>query len=124
MSCDFAFSSDVRPQDTPSILGSVGANPHGRDIWWSFVQTNWKILVSRYGDGGHTLSRIIKAIGGSAEEKHLKSITKFFNTHEAPGAKRAVEQLKEKLESNILWLNRDKKIIEKFLVWISSMKQS
>lgn len=123
MTCDFAFSSFVRPQDTPSILHSVGANPHGRDIWWRFVTKNWKTLVSRYGDGGHTLSRIIKALGGSAEEKHLSAIKKFFGSHDAPGAKRSVEQLKEKLESNILWLKRDKRTIEKFLVWMNSTTQ-
>ena len=73
------------------------------------------MLVSRYGDGGHTLSRLIKAIGGSAEEKHLKSFKKFFTTHPAPGAKRSVEQVLERLEGNVAWLKRDQKIIEKFL---------
>jgi hypothetical protein len=72
------------------------------------------MLVSKYGDGGHTLSRLIKAISGSAEEKHLKSFKKFFATHDAPGAKRSVEQVLERLEGNIAWLKRDSKNIELF----------
>ncbi len=113
--CDFAMSKDVRIQDTVGILSSVGANPVGRDIWLNFIQKNWKTLVSRYGDGGMALSRVVKAIAGSAEEKHFKSYKKFFATHNAPGAKRSVDQVLERLEGNILWLKRDKKAIAKFL---------
>ncbi len=113
--CEFALSHNVRKQDTIGILSSVGANPLGRDIWLSFVQKNWKTLVARYGDGGHTLARLVKAIAGSAEEKHFKQYKKFFTTHEAPGAKRAVQQVIEHLEGNVAWLKRDGKKIEKFL---------
>ncbi|MEK9182709.1 MAG: ERAP1-like C-terminal domain-containing protein, partial [Patescibacteria group bacterium] len=89
--------------------------PLGRDIWWNFVKKNWKMLMSRYGGGGFTLARLVKAISDSAEDRHLKSFKKFFKTHDAPGAKRAVEQVIERLESNIAWLKRDGKEIEKFL---------
>lgn len=114
--CEFAMSPFVRIQDTVGILSAVGSNPKGRDIWWNFMQKNWKTLVSRYGEGGLTLGKAVKAIGGSAEEKHFTAIKKFFATHEAPGAKRAIEQLLERLEGNIAWLKRDGKIIDKFLL--------
>ncbi len=113
--CKFAMSKDVRIQDTIGIISSIGANPLGRDIWLHFIQKNWKVLVSRYGDGGHTLARLVKAISGSAEKKHLKSFKKFFSVHEAPGAKRAIQQVIERLEGNIAWLERDGKIIKNFL---------
>lgn len=109
MVCEFAMSKSVRIQDTVGILSGVGSNPLGRDIWWSFVKANWKTLVSRYGEGGLTLARAVKAIGGSAEEKHLSSFKKFFQTHDASGAKRAIDQVIERLEGNITWLKRDYK---------------
>lgn len=115
MVCDFAMSKEVRNQDTVGIISSVGISIHGRDVWWNFVKTNWETLVTRYGDGGHTLSRLIKAISGSAESKHLIEFKKFFKTNKAPGAKRAIEQVKEKLASNNAWLKRDGKNIDKFL---------
>ena len=111
----FALSKHVRIQDTIGILSSVGMNPLGRDIWMKCIKYNWKLLVSRYGQGGLTLGRAIKAIGGSAEDKHLKALNEFFKTHEAPGAKRSIDQVLERLEGNIAWLKRDRKIIEKFL---------
>ena len=113
--CEFALSKNVRTQDTISILSSIGVNPIGRDIWWNFIKKNWKILVSRYGEGGLNLGRTVQAISGSAEEKHFKDFKKFFATHDAPGAKRAIDQVLERLEGNIAWLKRDKKIIERFL---------
>ncbi len=113
--CEFTMSSDVRIQDAVGIISMVGANSSGRDIWMNFVMKDWKTLVSRYGDGGHTLSRLVKAISSSAEEKHFKAFKKFFTTHDAPGAKRSVEQVLERLEGNILWLKRDKKIIKNYL---------
>ncbi len=115
LTCEFSMSKDVRIQDTVGILSSVGANPLGRDIWWNFMKKNWKTLVSLYGQGGLTLGRAVKCIGGSAEEKHFKDIKKFFATHEAPGAKRSIDQVLERLEGNIAWLKRDQKIINEFL---------
>jgi aminopeptidase N len=114
MVCVFAMSKHVRKQDTVSTLYRVGMNPVGRNIWWNFVQKNWKTLVSRYGEGGLTLGRAVGAISGSAEEKHLASFKKFFATHEAPGAKRAIEQVIERLEGNVEWLKRDSSTIKQF----------
>jgi puromycin-sensitive aminopeptidase len=113
--CEFAMSKHVRTQDTVGILSSIGSNPLGRDIWWQFLQKNWKTLVSRYGEGGLTLGRAIKAISGSAEPKHFKSFKKFFATHPAPGAHRAISQVLEHLEGNIAWLKRDEKNIDDYL---------
>ncbi|MEO5635175.1 MAG: M1 family metallopeptidase [Candidatus Paceibacterota bacterium] len=115
LTAEFAMSPTVRIQDTVSILSGVGMNPKGRDIWWKFITKNWKTFVERYGQGGLTLGRAIKAIGSSAEEKHLRVLKKFFATHDAPGAKRSIDQVIEKLEGNILWLERDKHLIKEFL---------
>ena len=105
----------MRTQDTISILSSLGSNPFGRDVWVTCLKTNWKVFVSRYGDGGHTLSRLVKAISTSPEKKHLAFFQSFFKTHDAPGATRSIEQVKERLESNIAWVARDGKSIDKLL---------
>ncbi len=115
MACEFAISKHVRIQDSVGILSGIAGNPHGRDVWFSFINKNWKLLTSRYDGGGFTLARLVKGISSSAEEKHFKSFKKFFSNHEAPGAKRAIEQVLERLESNIAWLKRDGKIIGEFL---------
>jgi len=115
----FALSSDVRAQDTISILSTIGLNPLGRNIWLKCIKQNWKTLVYRYGDGGHTLARLMKAISFSAEEKHLKTFKDFFKKNPAPGAERSVKQVIEKMESNILWQKRDKRDLKKFFKYYS-----
>ncbi len=120
LACEFAFSPNVRSQDSIGILSSVGANPIGRDIWLKFIRKNWKTLVTRYGDGGHSLARLVKAISASATSKHLKIFKNFFATHEAPGAKRAIQQVLERIEGNIEWLKRDKKSIKKLLAKLAT----
>jgi puromycin-sensitive aminopeptidase len=116
---DFSISKDVRPQDTTSIISSVAINPLGRDIWLCFIAKNWSTLVSRYGDGGHTLGRLLKAISNTPEKKHLEFLRTFFKTHPAPGAKRSVEQVLERIENNVAWLDRDGKEIKKYLLSIA-----
>jgi puromycin-sensitive aminopeptidase len=111
----FALSEHVRIQDTMSILSSLAANPFGRDIWFNSVKSNWPAFVSRYGDGGHSLGRLIKAISASPEQKHFKTFKDFFSKNAAPGAKRAIEQVLERMAGNIAWLERDKKALSKFL---------
>jgi puromycin-sensitive aminopeptidase len=113
--CQFALSKHVRAQDAIFILMSVGINPFGRDVWLKCIKKNLQLLTSRYGEGGNTLARLIKAISSSAEEKHLREFTVFFKTHKASGAERAIEQVKEKIEGNIEWLKRDRGDIKKFL---------
>jgi puromycin-sensitive aminopeptidase len=112
---EFALSNYVRAQDTIGIISSIGMNPMGRKLWLKCLKYKWPIFIDRYGDGGHTLGRLVKAISGSAEKKHLQKFTEFFKTHKAPGAARSVEQVKERLESNIDWLERDGKSIDKML---------
>ena len=54
LSMHFALSNEVRIQDTIGILSSIGANPLGRNIWLKSLKQNWKMLVTRYGDGGNS----------------------------------------------------------------------
>lgn len=112
---EFAISSDVRPQDSIGILSGIAVNPKGRMIWLKFMKYNWDTMLSRYGDGGYTLSRMMKAISNTPEEKHLKYFRDFIKNHKTPGAERAVEQVLERIENNILWKNRDQKEINNFL---------
>jgi aminopeptidase 2 len=111
----FALSKDVRPQDTIGILSYLAMNPNGRDIWVKCMKTNWQIMLNRYGDGGHSLGRLLYALGNSPEKKHLDFYKTFFKNRPAPGADRSIEQVKERIEANVLWLKRDAKALDKFL---------
>jgi len=112
---NFALSPHVRTQDTPSILAGLALNPLGRMIWLKCIKYNWDTFLSRYGDGGHTLSHLIQPIAVSPEKKHLEYFKTFFASRPAPGALRTIEQVLERMENNVLWLSRNGKKISKYL---------
>ncbi|MBS3914363.1 MAG: ERAP1-like C-terminal domain-containing protein, partial [Bacteroidetes bacterium] len=111
----FALSEHVRPQDTIGILSYLALNPLGRDIWIKCMKTNWQTMLNRYGDGGHSLGRLLEILKNSPEKKHLDFYKTFFKNRPAPGAARSIEQAKERIEANVLWLKRDAKALDKFL---------
>lgn len=111
----FAFSENVRSQDTISILSSVAGNPLGRDIWFKSLKINWQTILNRYADGGHSLGRLIKGISLTPEDKHIKNLINFFKDKESRSAKRSIEQTIERMEINNLLYKRDLRGLEKFL---------
>ncbi len=112
---EFALSKSVRSQDTLGMVAGVWGNPVGRDLAWNFVKKNWPIFLERYGGGGYSLSRFIKAGAVFNTREQYSDFKKFFKTHPAPGASRSVEQVLEKIDGNIRWLERDGEKIGRWL---------
>ncbi len=111
---NFALSKNVRNQDTPFMIAQVWQNPVGRDIAWKFVKKNWKEILKNYGEGGF-ISRLLSPLEGHKITKDLVDIKKFFNKNIAPGAERTLEQVYERINSNIAWLKADKNSIKNWL---------
>ncbi len=111
----FSLSKKVRTQDAPFILGSTWASLHGRDQSWKFVKKNWKVLLNKYGEGGHFLSRLISPLEAHTKIKDLQGAKKFFAKNSAPGANRTIEQAYERIASNVAWLAEDKEDIKEYL---------
>ena len=111
----FALSSDVRSQDAPHLLASIWMNKSARDATWKFIQKNWPTILTRYGEGGHFLSKLLSPLGGHTDKKDLLDAKKFFKTHPAPGATRTLEQAYERIASNAEWIEDDKKDIENWM---------
>ncbi len=111
----FIMSGKVKDQDVPFLLSSTWQNPEGRELTWNFVKNNWAILLKKYGEGGHFLSRLLSPLGSHSSLKDLKDIQKFFAKNPAPGSERSLLQSYEKIESNSAWIRDDKKIIKNWL---------
>lgn len=112
---NFILSDEVKDQDTPHMLVMVWQNKDARTQTWNFIKKNWKVILKKYGQGGHFLSRMLSPIGLYKTKKDLLLFKDFFNKNEAPGATRSLEQAYEKIEGNIAWIRDDLKIIEKWL---------
>ncbi|MDO8655779.1 MAG: ERAP1-like C-terminal domain-containing protein, partial [Nanoarchaeota archaeon] len=90
-------------------------NVHGRKLGWAFLKKNWKKIGEAYGDGNHLLSRLISILNRNTTRVAHDDIKKFFKTHSAPAAARTIDQTLEYIDSNVRWLKRDGKNIEKWL---------
>ena len=111
----FIMSDEVRMQDRNSAFASVLVNPRGRALGWEFIKRNWKAIGEAYGDGNHLLSRLIQALNRNTTREAYNDIKIFFKKNKAPAAERTILQTLEHVDSNVRWLARDGKRIEKWL---------
>jgi len=51
--------SEVRSQDTVSVIGGVTGSAEGRELAWKFVQDQWPELYERFSSG-FLLARLVK----------------------------------------------------------------
>lgn len=111
---EFSMSKHVRSQDTPFILASIWRNKVGRDLTWSFIKSNWDIILNRYGESNF-LTKFLPFLGYHTKKDDLLDAKKFFIKNVAPGAEKTLKQAYEQLESNIAWIKDDMKDIKNWL---------
>jgi puromycin-sensitive aminopeptidase len=109
-----AFSPEVRAQDAFKVISLMSSNPIGIDIAWKYIRENWKEVEERFA-GGHLFSRFIAPFSKFTTNKKALEIEKFFTKNKAHGIERTVAQTLEKIRSNAVFLEKNKKDIEIFL---------
>ena len=102
-----SLTTDVRLQDTISVVSSVAANPHGRQLAWHFLKSNWPEFDRRYGTGGFGLMRLVAMCGSFNTQESLDDVEAFFTKNPAPAAERTIRQSVEKIRLSIKWLERN-----------------
>ena len=115
-SLERSLSSDVRLQDTISVISGVAANPQGRKLAWEFIKDNWPELDQRYGAGGFGLMRLVSVCGNFTSPESLHDVETFFAEHPAPAAERTIRQAVERIRLNIKWLERNQDELADWLV--------
>ncbi len=111
----FALSSNVRTQDAPFLIARVWQNTNGREITWKFIKRNWKVIMRKYGEGGHFIGRLLSPLGAHTNIKDALDAKQFFKRNNAPGAERTLEQAYERIYSSAAWLKADKTSIKNWL---------
>ena len=112
-----SLSSDVRIQDTISVVGGVASNPRGRDLAWTFIKDNWSEFDRRYGSGGFGLMRLVSTCSSFTSQQWLNDVETFFVEHPTPAAERTIRQAIERIRLNIKWLERNR---EELATWLAS----
>ena len=102
-----SISSDVRLQDTISVVSAVATNSVGRKLAWEFIKDNWPEFDQRYGAGGFGLMRLVSVCGNFTSPESLRDVETFFTEHPTPAAERTIRQAVEHIRLNIKWLERN-----------------
>ena len=112
-----ALSSDVRLQDSISVVTGVASNPSGRKLAWQFIKDKWPELDQRYGAGGFGLMRLVSVCGNFTSPESLSDVENFFAEHPVPAAERTIRQATERIRLNIKWLERNR---DELAAWLDS----
>ncbi len=111
----FAFSKNIRAQDTPFMFIQVARNIFGRKLAWDYLKTNWDKINAQYNIGGHLLEYFVAPFSRFSTIEKAREIEEFFKKNPAPSIKRTINQVLERIYSNDAWVKRDKRNIEKWL---------
>ncbi|MEK6907318.1 MAG: M1 family metallopeptidase [Nanoarchaeota archaeon] len=104
----FSLTKHVRSQDALNVIAMIGVNEYADNLAWEFLKKNWKEFYKRYGDG-HVMPSLIKAVTLRFKSlDRIKEVKKFFKKHEAPTAKRAIQQILEVIKINYNFVNNNK----------------
>ena len=105
------LTSDVRSQDTVTLVTAVAANLRGRHLAWQFVQDNWDEFDRRYGGGGFGLMRLVSVCGNFTDAAKIGEVEAFFAEHPAPAGERTIRQALERIRLNSRWLELNREAL-------------
>lgn len=103
---DLSLSSDIRAQDSCSIIRNVATNIYGFDLAWEFVKSNWDTLTKIYPPTAFIFNSLISDVVSSiSSEDKIDEIQAFFKENNF--SSRALTQAFEEVRTNFAWMNRD-----------------
>ncbi len=99
---DYAFSKDVRLQDSYVLPAIISSNPVGRDLIWKWTKNNWQSIRGKYKSGTHMLERFVTNMSALYEDKDFEEIESFFSKKEntRDDIKLRVKQTLERIRAN------------------------
>jgi aminopeptidase N len=103
-----ALGSEVRLQDSVSVITGVAANRIGRPMAWDFIKGNWDEIDRRYGSGGFGIMSLVGTTGGFTKEERAREVEAFFAEHPAPSAARTIQQSLERIRLAGAWLDQNR----------------
>lgn len=109
----FILSDEVRNQDKPFFLMSLGASDSTR-AWELFKQEHQQF--KKYYGQGHLMARVVKSVTEHfASDDKIEEISKFFDVNKFPGTERSVQQSLETCRLNVERLRRDRDAVKAYL---------
>ncbi|XP_035668606.1 endoplasmic reticulum aminopeptidase 1-like isoform X1 [Branchiostoma floridae] len=111
-------STKIRSQDTVRTITYVSQTAVGYKLAWEFVKSNWQTFLDRYGSGSFNMAELAKIPSHRfSTGRQLKEVKAFFQSHDISAAARAARQTMETIQTNIFWLEKNKRKVK---TWIKN----
>jgi hypothetical protein len=94
----FAISSEVRTQDTGTLIAGLLARPASRDAAWRFVQAEWSTLTQTLGTF-QGIPAIVRALGTFCSTEAAARVDQFFSANPVASAERTLRQALERIDN-------------------------
>uniref|UniRef100_A0A665WXA7 Aminopeptidase n=1 Tax=Echeneis naucrates TaxID=173247 RepID=A0A665WXA7_ECHNA len=109
----------IRSQDLSSLILMVARNPRGYQLAWTFVKTNWDMLVKRFQLGSFCIRNIlIGTTGHFSSPKELTEVQLFFESiKEQSSQLRATQVALDNVRKNVRWFQRN---LEPLRDWLAN----
>ncbi|XDV54806.1 hypothetical protein PO909_023016 [Leuciscus waleckii] len=108
----------MKTQDLPSLVVTVSKNPKGFKLAWEFMKTNWGKLVKKFDLGSSAISRMAVGVTDQYSTREmLDEVQTFFSSlaQDQGSGLRSIQQALEKIQQNILWMDRNIPLLKAWL---------
>ncbi|XP_067276652.1 alanyl (membrane) aminopeptidase-like b [Pseudorasbora parva] len=110
--------SKIRKMDMVSTINYIARNVAGQPLAWDFVRGKWSYITQEYGVGivslGSLLDGVTKRFSRDVELEELKQLQREQDKDNQGLAARALEQVIERTEANIKWVNENKQNVKEW----------
>ncbi|MEM3839081.1 MAG: M1 family metallopeptidase [Candidatus Micrarchaeaceae archaeon] len=108
-SLKFAYTKDVRLQDSYILPAMVASNPVGKELIWDWTRKNWKFLLKTHSIGTHMMDRYVENLSSAYTASTRNEIAKFFAKGEnaRTDVKLTIKQSLERIDANIKFMKRN-----------------
>lgn len=112
----FAVSPEVRSQDILTAVATLRSSVLGRAELWNFMRRYWDVLHERHcGDIRFLDYFVLLGIGSFTSVERYREIQDFFGTKDTSDCERILATCLEGIRMRILWLDRDREDVERWL---------
>ncbi len=112
---NYYCGDEIKSQDTPILIARMFAEVDKPEVVYNYITHNYGKFLDKYGKGGHLLSRLLGSMAMVRDAETLKHMRDFFKKYPAPGCKRTLDQVYEKINGSILFYKSDARDLESYL---------
>jgi puromycin-sensitive aminopeptidase len=96
--CELAFSSEVRTQNAPFLLGRAIANRRHGATAWRYVREHWDLANEKFPT--NSIVRMVDSVKLLNRQEDNADVQAFFSEHDIPQSRNTLAQILERQRVN------------------------